>query len=492
MNKALFAFLLIAAGLVAGCKLAPKYERPAMPVADTWPDGTAYAGASTSTNAPAAATRWQAFFTDAKLLQVIAGALTNNVDLRLALLNVEQARALYGVQRDALFPSFNANGSLSRSHLPADLSSTGRKHTSTRYDVNLGLASWEIDFFGRIRSLKDRALEEYLATEQARRNTQILLVSAVANAYLTLAADRESLRLAETTLKAQEDSHALIKRRFDAGLVPELNLYQAQTQVDTSRGNVALYRQQEAEDINALTLLAGATVPAELLPTNLNDVSQPRVIGTGTPSEVLLNRPDIAQAEALLRAANADIGAARAAFFPSISLTAAAGTASSELSGLFKGGSGVWSYLPQASLPVFDARTWSAYRVAKAQQKLAVAQYEKAIQTAFRDVSDALAAQGTISDRVEAQQSLVNAVDATYRLSFSRYDKGIDSYLTVLDAQRSLYSAQQGLVALRQAKTANLIRLYAVLGGGGDEDTPDAPKTQAPPQAPMAPLFATP
>ena len=469
MSKTLHVLALSAVGLVVGCTLAPTYRRPAAPVPGEWPTGPAYTQANASeTNAAAADLAWQTFFSDAKLRQVIGAALTNNLDLRIAALNVEQARALYGVQRAALLPSLNANASESKSRVPADLSSTRQRNTSARYDANLGIAAWEIDFFGHLRSLKDQALQQYLATEHARRGAQTLLVSSLADTYLALAADRESLRLAETTLGAQENAYALIKRRFDSGIVTELDLYRAQTQVDAARGDVAAFRQQEAKDLNALNLLAGARVPEELLPAKLDDVEQPRALQAGLPSEVLLQRPDIAQAEALLKAANADIGAARSAFFPRLSLTTAFGTASGDLSRLFKSGSEAWTFVPQISAPIFDARTWSAYKAAKAQQKNAVAQYEKSIQSAFRDVADALAVRGTIGERVAAQQSLVDAVAATYRLSSSRYDKGIDSYLSVLDAQRSLYGAQQGLVALRLSKIANTIRLYAVLGGGCD------------------------
>ena len=466
MSKTLYVLALSAVGLIAGCTLAPTYTRPAAPVPSEWPTGPAYAQKNAAETNAAADLAWQAFVTDAKLREVIGAALTNNLDLRIATLNVEQARALYGVQRASLLPSVNANGSESKSRVPADLSSTRQRNTSARYDANLGVAAWEIDLFGRVRSLKDQALQEYFATAHARRSAQLALVSSIADAYLALAADRDSLRLAETTLKAQEDSYTLIKRRYDIGVVTELDLYRAQTQVDAARGDIAAYRQQEAKDLNALNLLAGAQVPDGLLPTTLDGVEQPRELQAGLPSEVLLRRPDVAQAEAQLKAANANIGAARAAFFPRISLTAAFGTASSDLSRLFKPGSQAWTFAPQASAPIFDARTWSAYRVAKAQQKIAVAQYEKAVQSAFRDVADALAVRDTLGDRVAAQQSLVDAVAATYRLASSRYDKGIDSYLSVLDAQRSLYSVQQGLVALRLAKLSNAVGLYSVLGGG--------------------------
>ena len=454
---------------LGGCTLAPKYARPAAAVPAEWPVSAAYQDLQAATNAPEASQlMWREFFSDEKLQQVIGAALTNNLDLRLAALNVEQARALYGIQRAELLPTVSAVGSGSKQRVPADLSTTGHRQTVGQYSADLGVASWEIDFFGRIRSLKDRALEEYLATEQARRSAQILLVSSVAEAYLTLAADRESLRLAETTLVSQQGAYRLIKRRYDLGLVPELDLYRAQTQVDAARGDVASFNQRVAQDENALNLLVGSQTPSELLPAQLGDVTLPKDIRAGLSSEVLLRRPDVLQAENLLKAANADIGAARATFFPRISLTAAIGTASSELSGLFKAGSGTWNYAPQIAMPVFDARTWYAFKAAKVQRELAVTRYEKAIQGAFREVADALAVRGTVDRQVSAQQSLVHAVSETYRLSSARYDKGVDSYLNVLDAQRSLYGAQQGLVSLRLTKLASLVRLYAVLGGGAD------------------------
>jgi multidrug efflux system outer membrane protein len=350
------------------------------------------------------------------------------------------------------------------------LSTTGNAQTYGQYGVNLGVASWEIDFFGRIRSLKDRALDEYLVTEQARRSAQILLVSSVAQAYLALAADRENLKLAETTFEAQKGSYDLIKRRHELGIATELDLYRAQTPVDIARRDIARYVQQVAQDENALNLLVGSPAPSELLPAELGQVSPPKEISAGVSSEVLLRRPDVLQAEDLLKAANADIGAARAAFFPQISLTAAIGTASSDLSGLFKAGSGAWSYAPQIVMPIFDARTWSANKAAKVQREIAVTQYEKAIQSAFREVADALAIHGTVDQQVTAQQSLVHASAETYRLSNSRYDKGIDNYLGVLDAQRSLFAAQQELVSLRLAKVANQVNLYAVLGGGWEAE----------------------
>jgi len=469
MNKNAFA-LLVGVVFVAGCTMAPKYTRPAAPIPIAWPTGPAYFAQLATTNPPLP--DWQEFFTAEELQQVIGMALTNNRDLRRAPLNVERARALYGIQRAELFPIINANGTGSEARVPADLSSSGSRQTVKRYDANLGVAAWEIDFFGRIRSLKDSALEAYLGTEQARRSAQILLISSVAQSYLALAADREALVLAETTLTSQQSSYDLIQRRFELGLVAELDLFRAQTPLEVARRDVAVYRQQVAQDENALNLLAGSPVPAELLPTGLEKVAPPHAVSVGLPSEVLLGRPDVLQAEHQLRSANADIGAARAAFFPRISLTAAMGTASSDLSGLFKSGSGAWSYAPQIVMPIFDARTWSAHAAAKVQREIALTQYEKAIQAAFREVADALAVRGTVDEQVAAQKSLVKAFADTYRLANSRFDKGIDSYLGVLDAQRSLFAAQQVLVFLRLQKVASDVQLYAVLGGGWQTNSP--------------------
>jgi multidrug efflux system outer membrane protein len=469
MKRYLF-FLLVGITLVlGGCTLAPEYTRPEAPISAGWPTGAAYQEARTATDAPAALElRWREFFTDEKLRKIIETALSNNRDLRLAALNVQRARALYGIQRAEIFPSVNALGSGIRQRVPADLLETGNAITAEQYSVNLGISSWEIDFFGRIQSLKDRALEEYLATEQARRSAQILLVAAVANAYLTLAAGRENLKLAESTLETQEAAYRLVRRRYDVGLASELDLRQAQAQVETARGDIARFRQLVAQDENALNLLVGSSAPNELLPADLHSVSAPKEISPGMSSEVLLRRPDIMAEEHRLKAANANIGAARAAFFPRISLTAAVGTASSDLSNLFKSGSGTWIFSPQIVMPIFDARLWSAFDVTKVDREIALAQYEKTIQTAFREVADALAVNGTVDQRVSAQESLMEAVAETYRLSNVRYTRGLDSYLGVLDAQRSLYAAEQGLIAIRLARLANQVRFYAVLGGGSE------------------------
>jgi len=469
MKKNLVLLLIVFIFLATGCTMAPEYKRQESPVPSKWPTGKAYIYAEDAgyESAPAASSlSWREFITDARLRTIIETALKNNRDLRVAVLNVERAEAYYGIQRAELLPSVNALGGWSRQHVPADLSTTGTALTSERYDVNMGIASWEIDLFGRIRSLKDKALEEYLATDEVRRSAKISLVSAVAQAYMALAADREALQVASSTLKAQEATYNLIRKRYEAGISSELDLKRAQSQVDAARGDVARYNQVVAQDENGLNLLTGSYAGQELLPQDLKNVSLPRDISPGLSSELLLQRPDVLSAEHSLKAAYANIGAARAAFFPRIALTTTAGTASAELSGLFKSDSGAWSFAPQIVVPIFDARTWSAYRVTKVEKEISIAKYEKSIQTGFREVADALAEKGMISKRIVAQQSLFDALAETHRLSEARYTKGIDSYLSVLDSQRSLYSAQQGLIMLRLAQLNNLITLYKALGGG--------------------------
>lgn len=462
-----FFLLPIMIIFTAGCTLAPQYSRPAAPVPAAWPTGGAYSEIKADVSAPSIPDLpWRKFFTDERLQKVIETALNNNRDLRVAALNVEKARAYYGIQRATLLPAVNAAGTMSKSRVPADLSMTGSEYTAEQYSVNLGVTSWEIDFFGRIRSLKDKALEEYLATDQARRSAQISLIAAVATTYLALAADRENLKFAASTLEVQEATYKLIGKRYDVGLASELDLRRAQSQREVSRGDVARYLQLTAKDENALNLLVGSPVEQNLLPPDMTSVTSPREISPGVSSEILLTRPDVLAAEHQLKAANANIGAARAAFFPRISLTATVGTASAELSGLFKAGSSTWNFAPQIVMPIFDARTWSAYDVTKIEKEIAIAQYEKAIQTAFREVADALAVQGTVDQQLAAQKSLVEAVSETFRLSDVRYTKGMDSYLGVLDAQRSLYAAQQGLIGLRLSWFTGLVNIYKVLGGG--------------------------
>ncbi len=461
-----FTILLLVPCLAGCATLAPKYERPVAPVPAEWPKGEGYENAGAEPGArPVEELSLEEFLADRRLQQVIEMALEKNLDLRLAALNVERARALYGVRRAELFPAIDAVGDGNRQRVPADLSPTGKAMTDERYSVSLGIAAWELDFFGRIRSLKRQALQEYLATEEARRSARIVLVSEIARVYFTLAADREGLKLARSTLENRQHTYELVRRQYEVGLGTELDLRRAQGQVDAARGDVARYTRAVAQDLNALNLLAGGPVPEELLPSDLGSVIPPKDVSPGLSSDVLLGRPDIMAAEHQLKAAYAYIGAARAAFFPRIVLTTGVGTASNELSGLFDSGSSTWNVAPRVVAPIFDARTWAAFRVSKAQREIALARYRKAIQAAFKEVADALAVKSTVDEELSAQESLVEAAEETYRLAMARYTKGVDSYLGVLDAQRSLFAARQGLIMLRLAKLANRVRLYAVLGG---------------------------
>jgi multidrug efflux system outer membrane protein len=454
---------------LAGCSLAPKYSRPEAPVPTAWPSGPAYKNVTGKpAEKPVAGTPWREFFIDGKLRKVIALSLDNNRDLRVAALNIERSRAQYQIQRSDLFPKVDANASATYQRLAEDFSGLGIPLDIHQYNVGLGISSYELDLFGRVRSLKDQALQQFFATEEARRSVQISLVAEVAANYLTLAADRELLKLAKDTLTSQQTSYQLIRSRYQSGISSALDLHQAQTSVDTARVDIARYTTFVAQDENALNLVVGSTTPDDLLPGALSDtLTALKDLQPGLPSDVLLVRPDILQAEHLLKGANANIGAARAAFFPRITLVSSVGLGSDDLSGLFKSGAFVYKVAPQISLPIFDAGANRAnLKVAEVDRDIAVAQYEKAIQTAFREVADALAQRGTIDDQLAAQRSLTDATAESYRLSQARYEKGIDSYLNVLDSQRSLYSAQQNLIGTRLAKLTNLVTLYKVLGGG--------------------------
>lgn len=470
MKRSLLIPLLGILFFPGGCTMIPEYERPEAPVPDTWPSGPAYQEKSAKgRKVPLAADiGWKNFFTDKRLKKIIKIALENNRDLRVAALNVKEAKSLYGIQRAELLPGLYAVGAGGETHLPADIAGTPDDITREEDSLTLGIPSWEIDLFGHIRSLGEKALEKYLASKEGQRSVQISLVSAVARAYLALAADQEHLKLAKSILKTRQEDYNLIQSRYSYGVATELDLRRSQIRVDSARRDVARYRQVVAQDKNALDLLAGSSVPKELLPSDLSSVAPFKEITAGLSSEILLRRPDILASEHRLKAANANIGAARAAFFPRITLTAGVGTASTELSGLFESGSGAWSYAPQISIPIFDPRIWPALKVSKVQKKRYISQYEKAIQTAFKEVADALAVQGTVDDQLSAQKSLVQATDDTLLLANKSYQYGVESYLSVLDAQRSLDLARQELVSIRLAKLSNKVNLYAVLGGGVD------------------------
>ncbi|MEO5793702.1 MAG: AdeC/AdeK/OprM family multidrug efflux complex outer membrane factor [Rhodoferax sp.] len=453
---------LALAVVLAGCSsLAPHYERPAAPVPAVFPTASA-------TGQAAADIDWRDFFADAKLRSLIDLALANNRDLRVAVLNIAQARAQYRVQDASTWPTLNANGSGSASRTPASLSSTGQAVVGHQYSANIGTSAYELDLFGRVRSLNSQALESYLATAEARRSTQISLVAEVASAYLTWSADLDRLALARQTLQSQSDTYGLTQRRFELGTDSALTLRQQQTSVESARVDVASYTAQVALDQNALALLLGTAVPAELTPTGLaTRVSALPDLPAGLPSDLLQRRPDILQAEHTLQAASFNIGAARAAFYPRISLTASAGSSSNDLSGLFKAGSGAWSFVPQITLPLFDGGANQAnLDVATITRDINVAQYEKTIQTAFREVADALAQRSNLGDQLSAQQALVDATADSFKLSDARFQRGVDSYLDVMVTQRSLYTAQQGLIGTQLSRLANEVTLYKVLGGG--------------------------
>jgi NodT family efflux transporter outer membrane factor (OMF) lipoprotein len=449
-----------AAALLAACSsMAPKYERPAAPVAATYP----YDAGTTGT--AAADIDWQSFFPDPRLRELIALALQGNRDLRVAVLAIEQARAQYQIRRADQLPTVNAQASGSRS--PGANGST-----TSLYTAGLALSAWEIDFFGRIASLSDAALAQYLASEEGRKAAQISLVAAVANTWLSMVADEDLLALTRQTLATRQESLKLAKLRFDNGVTSELDYRQAESLTETARVTLAQLQRQRQLDENALVLLVGQPLPPSLQASaGIDAVTLPEV-PAGAPSELLVRRPDIRQSEQLLLAANANIGAARAAFFPRIALTAGVGTASSELSGLFKGGSWGFTLAPSLLLPIFDAgRNQAGLQSATVSRDIAIAQYEKAIQVAFREVADALAGRSTLADQLQAQRAVTAAESARLKLSDLRYTNGVASYLDLLDAQRSLFAAQQALVQTRLAQLQSQVGLYKALGGGWTETT---------------------
>jgi multidrug efflux system outer membrane protein len=457
---------LVLALAMAGCvNLAPKYERPAAPVAAGFPtvEGTVASGNPVAPDAPVN-TSWERFFTDARLQQLISLSLANNRDLRVAILNIEQTRAAYQIQRAARFPAINAAVTGQRQTVGRD------QPISSIYQAGLNVTAFELDLFGRVRNLTDSALAQYLATEEARKTTQISLISQVANTYLTFLADEELLSLTQQTLKTREESLRLSQLRFENGVSSKLDLDQAVSLVEQARTTLAQAQRQRAQDINLLTLLVGGPLPADLPPgatlasTNLPDLP------AGLPSDLLATRPDVRSAEQQLIAANANIGAARANYFPRISLTGSAGTASDQLSGLFKGGTFGWSFAPQVLLPLFDFGARRAgVESATAGRDIAVARYEQSIQTAFREVADALAGQATYSEQLRAQQAVAQAEADRFNLSDLRYRSGTSSYLDLLDAQRSLFTAQQQAIEANLARLQNQVTLYRVLGGGWSE-----------------------
>ncbi|AZS52247.1 AdeC/AdeK/OprM family multidrug efflux complex outer membrane factor [Entomomonas moraniae] len=477
MNKSLLSIMIMTVTLT-GCTLMPNYQRPDLPVQNTWPTGDAY---SSGQQGQYVSLGWRDFFADKDLQSLIETAIANNKDLRVAALNVAAYEAQYRIQRSELFPNLDANGTGSRQHVPADVSSTGRSRVNSSWGVTLGVTSYELDFFGRIRSLNEAALQQYLSTQEAQRNTQISLIASVANAWLTLQADKALLKLTEETLENYQYNYDLVKRSNEVGVASSLDLAQARTTVEGAKVNLATYKRQVAQDINLLALLLGTNLPADLANKKESnfDLQYVKEIPAGLPSDLLANRPDIISAEHQLMAANANIGAARAAFFPSISLTSNVGTMSPSFSNLFSAGQGSWLFQPTINLPIFTAgRLRGNLDYATLQKDINVATYEKTIQTAFKEVADGLASRETYREQVVSQGNFVEANQVYYDLADQRYQAGIDSYMTLLDAQRQLFSSQQSLISVRLAQLTSEVNLYKALGGGWQETTKESPNAK--------------
>ncbi len=468
---------LALAGLLSACSMAPTYETPAAPVAASWTVAAGTPTASTDAVATAAApVQWQAFFGNAPLREVIALTLEHNRDLRAAALNVQAYQALYRIQKADSAPTIGAQVAGSRQRTPADVAQAPDAVTASTYTGGVGLVSYELDLFGRVHSLNEQALQQYLAMDSTHKATQLSLVAAVASAWLTWQADQQMLDVVSRTLAANHQALELIVAQVDHGIATDLQRHQAQAAVDSAQAQLAQLTRAVAQDLNALQTLVGTELPAHVryaaLPAQDWQLAD---VPVGLPAQVLAQRPDILAAEQQLKAANAHIGAARAAFFPSISLTASAGAASTELSGLFKGGAGAWSFAPQINIPLFaGGRLQASLDYATLQKDVRVAQYEKAIQTAFQEVADGLAARTTYVDQREASQRLVKTSSQYLELAQLRYDAGVDAYLTVIDAQRSLLSAELGAVQTALQQALAQVSLFKALGGGVLEPAPAA------------------
>lgn len=471
--------------LAAGCSFAPDFVRPALPVTDEYPADAPIPPETKPDARIATEVAWQDYFTDPQLRTMITQALEYNRDLRLAALRVLEARAAFQIRRADQFPTLDANAGALRGGIPADLSGTGSARTGSLYDVGVSVAAWELDFWGRVRNLKDAALEQFLATDAARRAVTVSLVAQVADGYLTLRELDERGLLARETVRTREDSLRIFRRRLEVGTVTRLDVAQVETLLTQAQTLAAQLEQARAAQAHALTLLVG-TPPAGIAERayHLDDAALVPEVRVGLPSELLQQRPDIVAAEHRLRAANANIGAARAAFFPSISLTGFFGTASSDLDGLFASGSRAWLFWPRLVLPIFDAgRRQANVDLAEVRRDAAVAEYERAVQTAFRDVSDALSTQHWLAEQVTIQRRALAAQRERARLATMRYDRGSASFLEVLDAQRDLLATEQTLVQQRRALLSSRVALYAALGGGSQHyGEPPAPTARYDPQ----------
>jgi multidrug efflux system outer membrane protein len=461
MRKAITPVVAIFAAFVAGCSLAPNYQRPETPVAATWPEDAA-AGARA-----VAGLDWRNYFPDAQLQALIDAALKHNRDLRIAVARVEEARGLYGVTRADRLPNFDLTGSRAASHTPADLSSTGRELTAQRYDVAVSMLTFELDFWGRVANLADAAKASYLATEEAQRAFRLSLIADVANAWFTLLEMNERTTIARDTLATREETRNLIGRRRDVGIAGDLDYLAADGAYQSTKAELANLERQQAAAANALTLLVGKPLDKLAADKKLAEQGVVADLAAGLPSDVLVQRPDVLAAEQKLLAANANIGAARAAFLPRISLTGAFGTASRTLTGLFDSGSDAWSFQPALRLPLFDfGRAAANTDIAAARKVVAVAEYEKTIQQAFREVADLLSARDKLATQLTALEAAEKAQVDRMRIADARYQAGISSYLEVLDAQRELFAAQQSVVATRRAGLTAAAQLYKALGGG--------------------------
>lgn len=453
--------------ILTGCSLAPPHQTPPLPVASQYPADTGETSGLVSAGNLAPEIAWRDFFADPQLRALIAQALENNRDLKTAVLRVAEARAAYGIQRADQFPTIAAGIDGSRTRTPADLSSTGRALIAEQYQVGVGLAAWEVDFWGRVRNLKEAALESYLATDAVRHAVTMSLIAQVADAYFGLLELDERLALARQTVTSRDESLRIFTRRFEVGAIARMDVVQVDTLLQQARTLVAQLEQGRAAQAHALTLLLGAPLPEGLQTTKLDDRAVPQAMPIGLPAEVLLQRPDIVAAEHQLRAAGANIGAARAAFFPRITLIGSFGTASAELDGLFDTGSRAWHFAPSLSLPIFDAgRNRAALELAEVRRDLAVVNYEKSVQAAFRDVSDALSARQWLGEQVRIAEATLKAQAERARLVKLRYDNGSAPYFEWLDAQRDLLTAEQQWVQARRALLSSLVRLYTALGGG--------------------------
>lgn len=467
ISIARIATLIATSAVLTACTLAPRYQQPESPAPAAF-EGVEAAAATM----PAAEIGWKEFFPDARLQDLIARALVNNRDLRITTLNVEAARAQYRIQRADLVPGIDAQGTANNQRTPASVSPTGESTLSRTYSAGASVSAFELDLFGRVRSLRNAALQQYFAVEENRTAAQLLLVSEVANAWLTLIADQELLKLAEETRNSQKQSFDLTRLRFDQGVSSEIDLHRSEQLWRQAEVDIAQQQRRVAQDRNALALLVGEALPAEAVagPNAIEAQIFTHELPAGLPSELLVRRPDVRAAEHSLRAANANIGAARAAFLPSIQLTGFYGNASDDLSALFQAGHTSWSFVPQIRLPIFSGgANLAALDLAQVRKRVEIARYEQSIQVAFREVADALIARSTLADQLRAQEALTRAAETSYRLADMRYRGGVDSHLGALIAQRDMYAAQRQLIETRLAGASNRVRLYQALGGGWKE-----------------------